>query len=582
MIIQYALLINGYSFSKNHTVYTIPQIFIIDNFNFDFRIIKIKEYLFNQIKNLIMKKILFTISCFITSQVSAQTSLSDVKSRCMNSHANYNSIFTYGLSDKKDGTNFPILNSKQIAQRKTQNKPTGTQYRVIGNYTMDYDGVQYNKVYDSLRFYFSGTNSFRETLGMDLSEYYFYSSLAEDQVPTFPQYFSTYDDLTDSSIYFGLNASGTIYDNLELRILNTLDANGKMTESIRRELSGGVWENSIMETYNHNTNHQITEHISQDWVSGAWENDYKQISTYDANGNLQEFTSLKWLSGTWTNNRNHIYQYDANGNCIVEITRNPNGTSWENGNKFSITYNANHKATQIIYSDWVSGAWIEKQKTSITYNNNNDIVSILGQNKSGSNWIDSDRYTNTYSGNLKTNYLDETFDGTVWVKNQNNIYTYSSSGKLESCISQNWDDVGSTWENAYKSIANYNNLDLIGSIEYQDWNSGGYWDKASIDSFFYESYETTGIHNLKLNEANLSVYPNPTNKILNISISLKQPTNCNLTIIDVSGRIYKMQKMSKAKDIQMQFDISELANGSYFLKVATSDGQVSKGFQVLK
>lgn len=536
-----------------------------------------------------MKKVIFTFACasFMYAQVSAQPLFKLGNPKNAQGISTQNNLFTNSqnfLDDLRDGKILPMSNVQLNTKRGAQHKPTGTEHRVTALYFMEYDGAQYNKVDDSTHFFFSGTRSFKQILGMDIAEYIRQMVGMEISVPEYPQYFPAYSDVSDSTLSFGINGAGTDYDDLNGRIINAIDANGNITESIGRNKSGGTWENDNKDIYNH-TNNKITEHINQSWVSGAWENSEKELSTYDANDKLQEYSELYWTSGSWENNYNYLYQYDANGNCISQIDRVGSGASWENDAKYDLTYDANNNMTELIYSEWTSGAWEEDQKVIITYNSNGDQLTVLVQDKSGSGWLDDVRYTYTYSGNQKTNYLAESFDGTVWVKEQNNIYAYTSTGKMESMIMQGWDNVGSAWENVQKLNIEYNSLDLISELNIEVWNSGGFWEKHTGDQkykFFYESYQTTGIHNLNLNDGNFNIYPNPTANTLNVNINLEQPTNCSVTILDISGRTFVTQKMIKAKDIQTKFDISALPAGSYFLKVTTSEGQVSKGFQVVR
>ncbi|HTO14854.1 MAG TPA: T9SS type A sorting domain-containing protein [Edaphocola sp.] len=536
-----------------------------------------------------MKKVFFTFigAALIYSQVAAQSIFKIDKSEITHGvHLQNNGVNKSQniLENFNNGKTLANSNAQNTKHRRDQNTLTSTEHRVVAFYAMNYDGAQYKKSYDSTHFFFSGTRSFKQVFGMDIPEFLFRNIGSEISIPKYPEYYSVQDNISDSTLTFALNAAETDFDDLYERTINTFDANGNVTESIGRNKIGGVWENDYKYVYTF-INNKITEQVYQNWDAGTWENSSKEVSAYDTNGDLVEFSELSWSSGAWKNDYNYIYQYDANGNCIVQIERNSSGSSWENYTKYDITYDANGNMTGLLYSKWTGGAWVQNQNAIITNNSNGDVLSVLLKNKVGSNWEDAYRYTYTYSGNHKTNYLAEEFDGTVWNKTQNNIYAYSSTSKLESVIMQGWDDPASAWQNVQKINLEYNSLNLISDMYGEEWNSGGYWEKTTGSykyRFFYESYQTTGIHNSNLNNANLSVYPNPTSKTLKVNINLEQPTNCNLSIVDISGRTFVTQKMMNAKNVQTQFDISDLPAGSYFLKVATSDGQVSKGFQVVK
>ena len=77
----------------------------------------------------------------------------------------------------------------------------------------------------------------------------------------------------------------------------------------------------------------------------------------------------------------------------------------------------------------------------------------------------------------------------------------------------------------------------------------------------------------EFNDNSISVYPNPTKDILNISNSNQSFINA-IEVTDINGRLVKSQKFSNVNDIQV--NISDLSKGVYMLKAVSDKGTVIK------
>lgn len=78
-----------------------------------------------------------------------------------------------------------------------------------------------------------------------------------------------------------------------------------------------------------------------------------------------------------------------------------------------------------------------------------------------------------------------------------------------------------------------------------------------------------------LNE--ISVYPNPSAGVLNISTGSTQK-ELNLVLISSSGRIVYSDKMNIGQDggISKQIDLSNLAKGIYFVRLSNASQNIVK------
>ncbi|MEQ9262037.1 MAG: PKD domain-containing protein, partial [Owenweeksia sp.] len=70
----------------------------------------------------------------------------------------------------------------------------------------------------------------------------------------------------------------------------------------------------------------------------------------------------------------------------------------------------------------------------------------------------------------------------------------------------------------------------------------------------------------------LAIYPNPSSGMVNISFDTESSDDVTLTVLDLSGKVVRMIKSSNVNGrYDDKLDISELARGSYLLKVESGD-----------
>lgn len=87
-------------------------------------------------------------------------------------------------------------------------------------------------------------------------------------------------------------------------------------------------------------------------------------------------------------------------------------------------------------------------------------------------------------------------------------------------------------------------------------------------SAFDCDYLETGIESIN-NTYNFSIYPNPTNEILNISIAKEiDLTHAKISLVDISGRAILNQSINLA---ETTININHLPNGVYVLKLRLGD-----------
>ena len=66
------------------------------------------------------------------------------------------------------------------------------------------------------------------------------------------------------------------------------------------------------------------------------------------------------------------------------------------------------------------------------------------------------------------------------------------------------------------------------------------------------------------------VFPNPATDILSVSLSLDSPQNVTLELVDFTGRIVVVETAGmQSGEVTLPLDISEVAKGSYLIRVVT-------------
>lgn len=73
------------------------------------------------------------------------------------------------------------------------------------------------------------------------------------------------------------------------------------------------------------------------------------------------------------------------------------------------------------------------------------------------------------------------------------------------------------------------------------------------------------------------VYPNPATYTVTISTQLSKPSNVEIQIVSIDGKIVGTQTFSNQNDnFTETIDFSEFASGTYLLKIRTGRNEITK------
>jgi hypothetical protein len=86
-----------------------------------------------------------------------------------------------------------------------------------------------------------------------------------------------------------------------------------------------------------------------------------------------------------------------------------------------------------------------------------------------------------------------------------------------------------------------------------------------------------GIDNYLLNS--ITIYPNPANDVVNVQCTMNNVQLEGIEVIDVYGKVVRtVVRANNYSPMQTRINVSDLANGMYFVRVTTEEGAVTKTF----
>ncbi|MBX2874938.1 MAG: T9SS type A sorting domain-containing protein [Saprospiraceae bacterium] len=85
--------------------------------------------------------------------------------------------------------------------------------------------------------------------------------------------------------------------------------------------------------------------------------------------------------------------------------------------------------------------------------------------------------------------------------------------------------------------------------------------------------QTVNTPNILSEENKIKVYPNPTNRDVNLEVALVNTSNkIQISVIDAAGRTIQNNLYSNFKEGKFNYDLSNLSSGFYFIRILTDDG----------
>jgi hypothetical protein len=195
--------------------------------------------------------------------------------------------------------------------------------------------------------------------------------------------------------------------------------------------------------------------------------------------------------------------------------------------------------TSEFWQDGISGDWKNTAQGTYTYDANNNRTSELYQHWNDSFWENGGQY----------------------------IYTYDANNNMTSELDQDWN--GSAFVNSSLFTLTYDADNFTLSESYKVFNNDGTAVEYG-DSTYYYFHSVLGIDDLRAQEGNITVYPNPANNKITIANNKEIPEEAIVCIFEINGQQVMYEKFQNQKLIEL--DVSNLSNGIYLLKIETKEG----------
>ena len=329
----------------------------------------------------------------------------------------------------------------------------------------------------------------------------------------------------------------------------------------------------------------------------------------DARGDLWRYEIEKgewtWMKGSTTPNAQGVY-----GIRGVEDSLNEPGARW-------------------CYSHWKDNNgnfWLFGGQC---HNNTNKLNDLWKYNVSTNNWVWIKGPNNGYhdpgvEGNVcqedtSFNPYSRTESRSCWKDNNGNFWLfgggalkYSNGNTTSMMLNDIWmynvasNEWSKIWaDSTYYLVPNFGTKgvaapcnkpsDRMGAVSWYDHNTnsmylfGGYQYYPGIlnyrsDLWKYEIESSCSVHECidlgiseKLNDVNLSVFPNPSTTFIIISIEFFRSQNIELNIYNLFGeKIYHSIDENTGEKFSKEVNIQQYENGIYYLQLQTKDKVITK------
>lgn len=349
---------------------------------------------------------------------------------------------------------------------------------------------------------------------------------------------------------------------------------------------------------------KTTEDRTSVWETNTWKDQYLQkdsfITEADQTTIKTIFSYLSYQFSTFSFEQKSRYTYTNDASkrptqIIVQQANPPTSNNYQNYYRLSMQYNSTgqrEKDTYLFYNP------TSTVTTGYTYNNQNQVTARYSFNEMGDttskgfynytsehrilnfvqfsydedlgDWalLSADTFEYNSEGDISKliRYLEVSVNGGPPQFSPYSIeeYQYTATGKLQEILTRNWS--GQSWALTNKMVFSYvNEKPTIGYLYVSP-------DGATINinpAYRYTFAPMTATEELYSALTNLSVYPNPSNNILNIDLGNNTGT---ATLFDNKGQVAIHQTLEGKTTL----NTASLASGIYMLRLQSGNEQTTR------
>jgi len=208
----------------------------------------------------------------------------------------------------------------------------------------------------------------------------------------------------------------------------------------------------------------------------------------------------------------------------------------------NMLYDANNNLTFFTSQYWDSTAFVNDFQITRTYDANNNQTSSLYQDWDGSDWVNNNLYTTTYdANNNQTSDLYQVWNGSDWLNAFHSTHTYDANNFLQYETIQYFDSTGTI-------IPGCDNAPFPCSPS---------------DSTHYYYHTISDVNDVKAEDGNFNVYPNPSSGKFTVS---SKSTIDAIEIYNLLGeRVYSDSKFTQ--QTSNEIDLSNQGKGIYIINI---------------
>ena len=326
---------------------------------------------------------------------------------------------------------------------------------------------------------------------------------------------------------------------------------------------------------------KILRYFTKIWKAntGTWKDTGRYAYYYDLNNKLEEATLDRWQgSAGWVSRDYYANKYsDVSGN-LIEVS----GHEY----KIIISYDAEGRVTEYVEQkrSLLNPVFTNDIRTTYEYLTGFNYKAQVIEKWDGSNWVPQSREEYSYNGaGLLTETLMLSWNGSSWTEYQKLADSYDANGNRILRIRQQW--LNSSFTDTRREQWTYNVSSQPLTYNLTTWNVGATaWQATDGDTtlrFYYEHFNPTSINNLAKN-AELSVYPVPATDAINMAVLFDKSQEYDLSLIDMHGRVVYQSHHPAAKVATATVPVSTLPSGQYILHVVGTQQSASKQIIVAK
>ena len=394
-----------------------------------------------------------------------------------------------------------------------------------------------------------------------------------------------YDPNNNLTFFTSQTWDGSAWVN-DYQNIYTYDAKNNLIKRSAQYWDGSTWVNSpVQYTYTYDDHNNKTSELlvgaSHFSYSFIWNYDAKDNKTselyssifgsysftwtYDARKN-KESEVYEGLSGNYSDKYKWIYHYNSRNDRTLETHRDWKGNDWVVDYQYRHIYTydtKNNKTKEVVQYAVGNNFFVNSDQFTYTYDEKKNLTIEIKQHWENDQWQNIYKYAYTYDGNKnQINKYTGAWLGSGWVYYLQDIRAFDSGKNLISHIYQELSE--STWKIVDQWLYTYEADDFKSSESYKhfDFNDPGIV-VSSGDSTHYYSRTITVVKEVKADDDNFNVYPNPSSGKFTVT------SKCAISAIEIYNllgeRVYSDSKFDS--QTSKEIDLSDLGKGIYIVNI---------------